>query len=523
MAEGQVHDIGAMCKYCGMNKAALLQALSLEDPYSGFVAQNDSDFWGWNDSPLFDSLILELRPSLVIEVGSWLGMSTFRMSGAMKRAGIVGSLIAIDTWLGSEEHWSTPEGRAALKLRSGYPSFYEHFLSNMKRGGVDDVVLPLPLPSLVASRYLSARNVRANLIYIDGSHNEKDVLDDLEAYWQLLAPGGVIFGDDYQWDSVARAVKTFALSHKLEFQIRGINWIFRKSSEEVATPLTERSDTQRPLAQRGEAYSEPELTFLVLDYHKESEARRCLESIKQFTKIRHKVVYLHNGSDVSYPHALMEEGLIDTLTISRENNGLGIGTRDLFGLSYGEYALYLQNDQFLTSEITEEVWRSITSLMGKEFRSRSDDSVWTVASVDIAGGHWGWHRYNERAHVIRSVFYKEMESQIPLGPYGAGPWHDGCWREEQIQKYYEDHKLLHYTYEHILIADNGVRAVRENKDGSVWDFNKLDGSLTLVHGPVTERFVFPNLTDEEWSKVLDTQSWPTGRVPEREQTKNKKV
>lgn len=36
-----------------------------------------------------------------------------------------------------------------------------------------------------------------DVIYIDASHEYKNVRQDLEAWWPLLRPGGVMFGDDY--------------------------------------------------------------------------------------------------------------------------------------------------------------------------------------------------------------------------------------------------------------------------------------------------------------------------------------
>lgn len=493
-----------------MRKHELLKLLSLEDPFTGVVVDPKATLWGWpgGDSPIFSELIQTVRPRTIIEVGTWLGLSTYTMSRALTATGITDAcIIAVDTWLGGEEHWSTDEGRESLGFVHGRPTIYERFLSNMVREGFASTILPLPLSSLIAGRLLKKSGITADLIYLDGSHHEKDVYDDLCVYGELLTEKGAIFGDDFQWESVAAAVTRYAAEHNLEIGRADKFWTLRprKDAPVVLSELP-----------RTATYQEPELTYLVLDYHKEGETRRCLESIKQFTKIPHKVVYLHNGSDVAYPRTFLEEGLVDTFVMTKENNGLGIGTRDLFGLSFGEYALYLQNDQYLIHDITSEVWRNLTSLLGKQFRSRDDDSVWTVASVDIAGGHWGWHRYNERAHIMRSEFYKQMEREIPLGPFGAGPWHDGFWREGQIQKHYEDHKLMHYTYEHILIADNGGRAVRENLDGSIWETDKATGGVSLIKGPVREQFVHPPFSDKEWESVLKTQSWPSGAVPEGE-------
>src|SRR3989338_1652914 len=225
-------------------------------------------------------------------------------------------------------------------------------------------------------------------------------------------------------------------------------------------------------------YKEPGLTYLVLDFLKEDETRRCLESVKTHTKFPHKVIYLHNGPVVEQEHTtgeagllyragFLQEGLIDQLIQTGKNTGLGIGTRDLFAASFSPYSFYLQNDQFLNRDFTQEEFKSLVSMIGQQLRSPDDGLVWTVQSVDLAGGVWGLHKYTERAHLMPTNFYKQMEAAGMLGYWGAGPYDDGPWREEQIQTFYKKNRYLHYTYPNRFITDFGHRSVRENKDGSL--------------------------------------------------------
>ena len=271
-------------------------------------------------------------------------------------------------------------------------------------------------------------------------------------------------------------------------------------------------------------YEEPELTYLVLDFLKEDETRRCLESVKTHTKFPHKVIYLHNGRVVEqdhttgqarlpYPARFLQEGLIDQLIQTGKNTGLGIGTRDLFAASFSPYSFYLQNDQFLNRDFTQEEFRKLAGMIGQQLRSPHDALVWTVQSVDLAGGVWGLHNYNERAHLMLTAFYKQLEASGLLGYHGAGPYDDGPWREEQMQKFYKDNRYLHYTYEDRFITDFGHRSVRENPDGSLWEQEPDTKKLRLLRGPVKERASWPKLSEAEWEQVIKTQSWPEGRVP----------
>jgi hypothetical protein len=73
----------------------------------------------------------------------------------------------------------------------------------------------------------AARDLEAlDWVYIDGDHTYDAVNEDLEAFYALLKPGGVIAGDDYGmvgwWDDgVKRAVDDFAGRTSCELTVLG--------------------------------------------------------------------------------------------------------------------------------------------------------------------------------------------------------------------------------------------------------------------------------------------------------------
>lgn len=212
-----------------MNKREVLRALDIPDPFEGFRPVKESSIWGWNgDKPIFAQLIREKNPLLIVEVGSWLGMSTYTMGNTLKNIGSDAAIICVDTWLGSQEHWQNPDMRKHLELEHGFPTFYKSFLGNMLTNGLSDRVVPIPLPSLIAARWFKSIGLQADLIYVDGSHNEKDVYEDLCTYWELLAQGGFIFGDDWPWVSVSNAVKRFCEEKNLHLRLQDIDWVIKK-------------------------------------------------------------------------------------------------------------------------------------------------------------------------------------------------------------------------------------------------------------------------------------------------------
>lgn len=191
----------------------------------------EPDCQGWaSDSPCFAELITELRPSLVIEVGSWKGASLLEMARASQRLGLESTFICIDTWLGSNaELWLHDASRASLKLRAGYPTLFPTFLRNLRDAGLLQQVFPMPMTSLTAAMILRHWHLQADLVYLDAGHTQVEVRTDLELYSKLLRPGGVLLGDDYlpEWPGVIAAAQGFGSRHGLALEQRQEKFLFR--------------------------------------------------------------------------------------------------------------------------------------------------------------------------------------------------------------------------------------------------------------------------------------------------------
>src|SRR5437016_4087354 len=135
------------------------------DPLRGFPGNLfEYDLQGWNSQHAYlnDTIVL-LRPSVIVEVGVWKGGSTVFMANAVKNLGVASVVIAVDTWLGSSEHWLT-DLFSEMSFINGYPALYHKFLSNVIRAGVADYVRPIPIDSLNAAEILKALSVAPKII-----------------------------------------------------------------------------------------------------------------------------------------------------------------------------------------------------------------------------------------------------------------------------------------------------------------------------------------------------------------------
>jgi len=201
-----------------------LSDLHATDPYKGFnPSRYPEDLHGWDsEAPVFWNLIDQVQPDLIIEVGSWKGASAIHMAKRIKEWGLDTKIVCVDTWLGSLEMWkdkSDPTRYQSLRLKNGYPQLYYTFLANVVRAGMQDVIIPFPCTSVIAARWFAEEQVKADMVYIDASHDFEDVFADMSAYWTIAET--VMFGDDLPLPGVKAAVEQF--SDDMNLTVQG-NW-----------------------------------------------------------------------------------------------------------------------------------------------------------------------------------------------------------------------------------------------------------------------------------------------------------
>lgn len=189
----------------------------LKDVAAGVI---ETDLQGWQSQHKYlTEAIKAVAPSVIVEIGVWKGGSVATMARALKAADADAVIIAVDTWLGSSEHYLEAGFAQSLNFENGYPQLYRQFAANICNEGLRDYVLPLPLDSLNAFEVLSTRQVTPDIIHIDAGHDYASVMADLKAWWPLLRPGGVLIGDDYhaerfgkdkgKWPGVRKAFDEF--------------------------------------------------------------------------------------------------------------------------------------------------------------------------------------------------------------------------------------------------------------------------------------------------------------------------
>lgn len=144
----------------------------------------------------------------VAEIGCWMGRTTVALAENCPN----GTIYAVDTWEGSEEHVNELKDKPKRWLADQFLFHVGDKLLHSKK------VCPIQSDSVAAARWFqnvnnsmwwdNAEPLKFDMIFLDASHDYESVKADIQAWLPLLAPGGLLCGHDYKptWDGVVRAV-----------------------------------------------------------------------------------------------------------------------------------------------------------------------------------------------------------------------------------------------------------------------------------------------------------------------------
>ena len=171
------------------------------------------DVYGFCDYVGLYRKAVEIFPSgsHFVEVGSFLGKSAVFMAVEIINSGKRIKFDCVDHWRGSEEHYDNENVDTE--------NLYEKFLENTQP--VKGIINPVRAESVVAAKLYKPNSL--DFIFIDASHDERSVREDLTYWMPRLKEDGMIAGDDIDNEGVANAVKWFFDTGKLE--IIGRQWL----------------------------------------------------------------------------------------------------------------------------------------------------------------------------------------------------------------------------------------------------------------------------------------------------------
>ena len=153
----------------------------------------------------------------IIEIGCWEGRSAVHTANLIYPE----ILKCVDPWIADEVH--APYEAEQHKHRN----IYETFLHNIEvetKGNVE-------VFKMGWREFFENYDGKIKYIYIDGPHGYQDVYDNIEIALPYMVPGGVMVGDDLDYEDVYRAVKDQFGTGFTTHPVSGRTWVYYKDKE----------------------------------------------------------------------------------------------------------------------------------------------------------------------------------------------------------------------------------------------------------------------------------------------------
>jgi predicted O-methyltransferase YrrM len=145
----------------------------------GFPELRNSAWWGLQS--LGYQMVSHYKPSVVVELGTHMGLSALAMGLALRDLKAGGRLFAVDTWKGDAHAGSYGD------------EVYQTFLSRLDQLGLGSVIIPLRMTFDEARAHVPTP---IDLLHIDGLHDWAAVNHDFETFGPLVGPRGLILFHD---------------------------------------------------------------------------------------------------------------------------------------------------------------------------------------------------------------------------------------------------------------------------------------------------------------------------------------
>ena len=159
----------------------------------------DSDWTSWH-FPNWIKLLARYRDrrAHVLEIGSWEGRSALFFLNFLPRA----RLTCIDSFAGGQEHREAAardakEARSLKMLERRFDANVRAFTRRIEK---------ITANSADALAQLGVKKRRFDIAYVDGGHRATEVYTDAVLTWPLIARGGMVIFDDYQWQEMPKQV-----------------------------------------------------------------------------------------------------------------------------------------------------------------------------------------------------------------------------------------------------------------------------------------------------------------------------
>lgn len=154
----------------------------------------------------FIDLVLEVKPEVCVDIGTFGGRSLFPVAAALKFLD-KGVVIGIDPWDKVEclKHFDETDDPRHIDWwgRVDFNHIYRSFLQMLQRYNLEKYCKMIKATSEKAASQIET----IDILYIDGNHAEHMVTKDVELYLPKIRTGGYIWLNDSTWTAMQPAIE----------------------------------------------------------------------------------------------------------------------------------------------------------------------------------------------------------------------------------------------------------------------------------------------------------------------------
>jgi hypothetical protein len=176
----------------------------------GFQGFNIFTHLTWQERIILYKKVIQLkRQSVMVEIGSYLGASSFFLAAGASDSNTNSLVFCVDTWMND----GMSEGK-----RDTWNEFHIN-TSNFSK-----FIVPCRGSSAEIAQTF---NRDIDLLFIDGDHSFEGCKKDVESWLPHVRSGGIIIFHDYGWAEGVKMVTNHLIAHKIlikETVFRNILW-----------------------------------------------------------------------------------------------------------------------------------------------------------------------------------------------------------------------------------------------------------------------------------------------------------
>lgn len=152
----------------------------------------------------FNQIINYKEPLIIIELGTFNGLTTCIMAEEIKKHNISCKIICIDNWQYSQDFWLKIPNYNINNIdiiNNSYPQIYNIFINNVIIENHKDIIIPIYMPPNRALEILNYNNLKADIIFMNCDLENNIIKNNINEYWTILNDNGIIFGNNYYIDN----------------------------------------------------------------------------------------------------------------------------------------------------------------------------------------------------------------------------------------------------------------------------------------------------------------------------------